>query len=59
KKETDDNLLNEIMEVLLKLRKNAKENKDWTTADLIRDELNKINVKINDSLDGSSWELKN
>ena len=47
------------MEVLLKLRKNAKENKDWTTADLIRDELNKINVKINDSLDGSSWELKN
>ena len=59
KKETDDNLLNEIMEVLLKLRKNAKENKDWTTADLIRDELNKINLKINDSLDGSSWELKN
>tara|TARA_B100000927_G_scaffold150055_1_gene120899 strand:- start:2205 stop:3668 length:1464 start_codon:yes stop_codon:yes gene_type:complete len=59
KKETDDKLLNEIMEVLLKLRKNAKENKDWTTADLIRDELNKINVKINDSLDGSSWELKN
>ena len=59
KKETDDKLLNEIMEVLLKLRKNAKENKDWKTADLIRDELNKINVKINDSLDGSSWELKN
>ena len=59
KKETNGNLLNEIMEVLLKLRKNAKENKDWTTADLIRDELNKINVKINDSLDGSSWELKN
>ena len=59
KKETDDKLLYEIMEVLLKLRKNAKENKDWTTADLIRDELNKINVKINDSLDGSSWELKN
>ena len=59
KKETDDKLLNKIMEVLLKLRKNAKENKDWTTADLIRDELNKINVKINDSLDGSSWELKN
>ena len=59
KKETDGKLLNEIMEVLLKLRKNAKENKDWTTADLIRDELNKINVKINDSLDGSSWELKN
>ena len=59
KKETDGKFLNEIMEVLLKLRKNAKENKDWTTADLIRDELNKINVKINDSLDGSSWELKN
>ena len=51
------NLSNEIMELVLKLRANAKTNKDFDSADLIRDELNKLNIQVNDSRDGSSWEL--
>ena len=47
------------MEVLLKIRKNAKINKDFTTADLIRDELKKLNIQVKDSRNGSSWDLKN
>ena len=53
------NLTNEVMEVVLKLRENAKANKDFDSADLIRDELNKLNIQVKDSHDGSSWEIKN
>ena len=49
---------NEIMDVILKLRKHAKINKDFITADLIRDELDGLGIQINDSRDGSSWQLK-
>ena len=57
KNENNNNLTNEVMELILKLRKNAKSNKDFTTADLIRDELNKINIEIKDTREGSTWEL--
>jgi len=52
-------LTNEVMELVLKLRANAKTNKDFDSADLIRDELNKLNIQVKDSRDGSSWELNN
>ena len=53
--ETEDGLSDEIMEVVLDLRKQAKENKDWNTADFIRDELAKLNITVKDSKDGASW----
>ena len=34
----------------------AKKNKDWSSADLIRNELAKIGVKIKDTREGSCWE---
>ena len=52
---TEDGLSDEIMEVVLGLRKQAKENKDWTTADFIRDELAKLNITVKDSKDGAIW----
>ena len=52
---TEDGLSDEIMEVVLGLRKHAKENKDWTTADYIRDELAKLNITVKDSKDGAIW----
>jgi cysteinyl-tRNA synthetase len=51
-------LTNEVMELVLKLRANAKTNKDFNSADLIRDELDKAGIQIKDSREGSSWELK-
>lgn len=53
----NDELLNGAMNTLLELRKYAKVNKDWATADKIRDELSKLKVVIKDSKEGSSWEL--
>ena len=54
----NNNLTDEIMKLVLKLRTNAKSNKDFTNADLIRDELHKLNIQVKDSREGSSWELK-
>jgi cysteinyl-tRNA synthetase len=54
----DDKLVDELMETILSLRKNAKLNKDWTTADSIRDELAKLNIKIKDTKDGAEWSIE-
>ena len=43
------------MDVVLGLRKRAKENQDWTAADFIRDELAKLNITVKDSKDGATW----
>ena len=59
KEKAENDLTNEVMDILLQLRSKAKENKDWDSADLIRDELNKLNIQIKDGKAGSSWELKN
>ena len=58
KKSSGNDLTNEVMELVLKLRANAKTNKDFDSADLIRDELDKAGIQIKDNREGSSWELK-
>jgi cysteinyl-tRNA synthetase len=58
KESSGNDLTNEVMEVVLKLRANAKANKDFDSADLIREELNKLNIQVKDSREGSSWEIK-
>lgn len=54
----DNHILAETMELLIHLRKEAKANKDWATADKIRDELNAIGVELKDTKDGVEWSLK-
>ncbi|MGD0711725.1 MAG: cysteine--tRNA ligase [Bacteroidales bacterium] len=44
-----------LMGLILSLRKNAKENKDFTTSDKIRDELAKLGISVKDTKDGASW----
>ena len=53
-----NNLTNEVMKLVLQLRSNAKKSKDFDTADLIRDKLNKVGIQIKDGREGSSWEAK-
>lgn len=48
-------LTDELMELLLELRTDAKVNKDYAMADRIRDELLKRNVQIKDAKEGSTW----
>ncbi len=43
---------------LIAKRTEARANKDWATADAIRDELKAMHVVIKDSKDGVSWEVE-
>ena len=51
----DDDRTDGLMGVLCDLRAEAKANKDWATADLIRDRLAGMGVQIKDGKDGTSW----
>ena len=45
------------MELIIYLRDSSKKNKDWETADIIRDKLSEINIQIKDTKEGTNWEL--
>ena len=53
-----DKLPKDLMEIIINLRNQSKENKDWSTADLIRDELKKLNISIKDSKGSSTWDYE-
>ena len=46
------------VEELIRKRTEARANKDWATADAIRDELNAMNVVIKDTPEGITWSVK-
>ena len=43
------------MQVILNLRKDAKENKNYAMSDKIRDELKALNITIKDTKEGTEW----
>ena len=45
------------VDLLLEIRKNAKENKDWATSDKIRNELTALGFNVKDTKDGYEWSL--
>ncbi len=49
--------LDKILTLLLNLRLEAKKNKDFATADKIRDELKELGVLVKDTKDGFEWEI--
>ncbi len=55
-REKDDSQLVEyLMKTILDIRQQAKENKDYATADKIREELEKLNIRLKDSKEGTGW----
>ncbi|MDR1563300.1 MAG: cysteine--tRNA ligase [Dysgonamonadaceae bacterium] len=45
------------VDMLLDIRLQAKNNRDWTTSDRIRDELTALGFEIKDTKDGFEWRL--
>ena len=45
------------VEGLIKLRNEARANKDWNKSDTIREELTTLGVEIQDTSDGTTWNL--
>ena len=52
-----DERLNNVMDVLIKLRTRFRKNKDFKNADLIRELLESKDISFKDSLDGTTWEM--
>ncbi len=44
-----------LMELLIDIRQNARKNKDFATADQIRDQLAALEIKLNDGPNGTEW----
>ena len=53
-----EGLTKDLIRMIINLRQEAKSNKDWKTSDMIRAELKKAGVVLNDTKDGVSWEIE-
>lgn len=52
----DDNLTGELMKIIINLRQEARERKDFATSDKIRNELKEAGIVLKDKKDGVEWE---
>ena len=46
-----------LVRILLALRTDARDRKDWQSADLIRQELSKLGITLEDRADGTLWKV--
>jgi cysteinyl-tRNA synthetase len=52
----DEKLTGDLMHIIIDLRQAAKNNKDWSTSDKIREELKNAGVVLKDGKEGAEWE---
>ncbi len=50
-------LTEQLMDLILEVRQDARQRKDWETADKIRDQLEQFNVELQDSRTGTTWRI--
>lgn len=53
----DTDRLNGVVELLIQLRKEARDNKDFATSDKIRDQLAALGIQLKDGKDGTSFSM--
>ena len=53
----DNTAYKKAVDLLLEIRRQAKQNKDWATSDKIRNELTAIGFTIKDTKDGFEWSI--
>ena len=46
-----------LMQLITELRQGAREKKEWSTADKIRDSLQDLNIQIKDGKEGTTWTI--
>ncbi|MDG2193352.1 MAG: cysteine--tRNA ligase [Polaribacter sp.] len=56
-KQESSNALDGVVELLIKLRKEARDNKDWALSDQIRDELLVLGIQLKDGREGTSFSM--
>lgn len=55
--ENGGEVISGLMDLIIDIRKSAREQKDWTTSDKIRDQLKAIGVELKDTKDGVEWRI--
>ncbi|MDO1513791.1 cysteine--tRNA ligase [Maribacter confluentis] len=55
--DADSEKLGGVVELLIQLRKEARENKDFATSDKIRDQLSALGIQLKDGKDGTTYSL--
>lgn len=53
---TDQQLTSELMNIIIGLRQEARDKKDWQASDYIRNELKKAGIVLKDTKQGMEWE---
>ncbi len=56
--ENKSEVLDAAMNLVMELRLQARENKDWSTSDKIRDRLAEAGIVVKDGKEGTSWSVK-
>ena len=59
KNKDNNEITNDLVQLILNLRIDAKKNKDFLTADTIRDKLKELGINIKDHREGTNWEQIN
>jgi cysteinyl-tRNA synthetase len=54
----ESSLTGDLVEILIELRKSARENKDFATSDIIRNRLMTLGVQLKDGVDKTSFSIK-
>lgn len=54
---SNDSLIDNLMEILIQLRSDARQQKQWAIADKIRDYLKEKGIVLEDSPQGTKWKL--
>jgi len=51
-------VISNLMNIILDLRREARTNKDWATSDRLRDALAQAGISIKDTKDGATWDVE-
>ena len=54
----DESLVGNLIELFIEIRQNARERKNWDTADKIRDGLSRLGIKLEDTREGAIWKME-
>ncbi len=53
---SDEKLTSGLMKIIIDLRRDAKDKKDWAASDKIRSDLKNVGITLKDTKDGADWE---
>ncbi len=54
----NQDLVNGLMDLIIEMRTRARQSKDWSTSDAIRDQLNSLKIVVKDGKEGVTWEAQ-